>query len=1296
MPLNDEEQYYEYLHDQAAKLPFPLAEALNLFCRTDDPTMKFRNLIRVGTVYIKWLSLISIANYVQNNLENNRINETLGGREFARPSLGNYYGLLTAILPLFKKFPDRFKPLGLFPLLLKPRGKPKPILINLDQIFLKLRNLYVHPDITPSKGVAKTLLEKNIGNLYSLVKTFEIFTTGDLLLRRDGQSFYSLTGFDPKEFKSYSGQLEADGICGYKHDGKHLPLYPFVHPGEPETDAETNNWSVFLYESLLKKYVKYTNSSNLLLEESVVTHFKELQKKFNVKKEQKQKEQILLLKKGLIGSLDWEILRNYSEEKSLDLVDQHRRSLKYHQDLYYSRKEEGIIFKDFFSGNDTCLFVVSQTGSGKTNLLCHLTRKRLKEGDVLLHYYGRNFEGQSLKQLLEESLHLSQGQFDSFFKSLSEVSELGHGKYFVIIFDAINEYQNPLELFKKILDFIKPRCRPWLKVIISCRPLAWKQIEAHVSWDDIPIFTVKQPDGTPQAYLNLKQFSETEVEQVFNLYKNIKDGDKRFGIIINEEFKNISKQVRQLICNPALLRFLCITYEKVPASLFGPEIIWKYFRYSIPERHHPFLSLFVDLLWELKTDYLSEEHLTRHIKEGNVRATKKLLEYVSEGRIEAVLEGYRCSRSECSAYKWFIDPALLDGDRCPECERKSLQKTKQKVMNTFDFLLDEGVIIEYESPSTRIFRFLYDRFFEAMMGRKIYSETVTKKDQVEYLFEQIEREASSLVLYEALKNCLLLLVLKGEKHEHDKLDTAVIALPEVFICLCDRLIDQGSAHSANIVESTLIEIGRIERFIPPLIDYLDHLASKDLARGKTGPSLRFALDITAQLGFQEVILRAIERGNAETRLLAAIHIYRLWRNYPEVAFLLLRTLEDKLFFIGVPRVRIFEPLGISSIAIFFDGFRDPASLSNLGDIWKRLVSRLKRNPLVGIMVTFLMLKYFSKIPLDYNPANWFEYRDNHRFIRKNKRVNEILSEQLKYFDPEYGTMAEFRELSLELAALDEGTTASWSFFLLLAIARYHLYTDEVFETALEYARIAYKQGKSGHHLATMSTVWSQLAGEVDLSSGQYERLKTDEERRILENMGRCKSLKREYHFTIILEYMRLVHNNSGTMKIPFIETLVDELLKQNRTGDLLWVVRNLEVLGIELGTFSETDKWLALFALVDVLQKPVPENVRRRCIDVLAKANLFFASDVRRLIETIEDRGQRTRLLEEMARVRARIHVGELMSSKPFAYWIHVVKTPGLREHWQEIYRIFLKSYSPLSWGRAVYKHVRKLIAGDN
>ena len=539
------------------------------------------------------------------------------------------------------------------------------------------------------------------------------------------------------------------------------------------------------------------------------------------------------------------------------------------------------------------------------------------------------------------------------------------------------------------------------------------------------------------------------------------------------------------------------------------------------------------------------------------------------------------------------------------------------------------------------------------------------------------------------------MALKGGENEYDTSTESTPLLPKTFIELCDRLIDKASAHSVKIVENTLVEIGRIKKYEQPLEDYLSHLVSKDLARRDTGTSLRLALDITAQLGFHEIIIRAIDEGNAETRLLAAIYIYRLWRNFPDRAFQLLRVLEDKLFFIGFPQIRILEPLGIGSIAIFFDGFLNSDTVSHLGGIWKRLVQRLKRNPLIGIMVTFLMLKYFSKIPQDYNPANWFEYRDNHRFIRKNKRVKKILSKLLPYFDPEYGSMADFRKLSIELATLDEGTTASWSFFLMLAISRYHLYTEEVFETVLQYAQTAFSQGKSGHHLATMSTVWSQLTDEVDLTIGQYERLKSDEEQRILKNMGRCKSIKREYHFTIVLEYMRLVHNNTGAMKIPFIKTLVDRLLEQERTEDLLWLIRNLEVLGIELGTFSETDKWLALFGLVDILHMPIPEKVRGRCIEVLAKANLFFASDVRQLIETIDDREQMTLLQEEMARVRARIHVGELMSSKPLAYWIHMVKTPGLRENWQEVYRIFLKSYSPLSWGLAVYKHVRKLIAKE-
>ena len=1294
MPSNNEEEYNKYFLDQAAQLPFPLAEVLNLFSRTDEPASKFRNLIRVGATYIKWLSLISIANYIQNNLQNDRINEILGGQEFSRPSLGHFFGLLTAILPLFKEFPERFKPTGLLMLLLKPNGRRQPILNDLEKTFLKLRNLYAHADITPSNDQAEFLLGKYISNLYSLVRTFEIFSEGDLFLKRDDQTFYSIMGYETHSFKLHSSGLGDGEICVYNHKREHLPLYPFVHRGEPEPNVNKDEWSIFLYESLLKKYAKFSNSSNFLIDENMADSLERLKINFNATKEQKLKEQKLILQEALIGSIDWKILRNYSEEKSLDLVHQHRRSLKYHQDLYYQREKEEVLLTDFFSANEVCMFVVSQSGSGKTNLFCHLTRQRLMAGDIVVHFYCRNFEGQTVERLLEESLDLPPGRFDSFFKTLGELEEIQRGKHFVIFFDAINEYQNPLELFRKILDFTRARCFPWLKVIVSCRPLAWKQIEAQVSWDDVPVFTVKQPDGTLQAYLDLKPFSETEVKEAYNLYKNAKDAKNRFGIIIRDDFEDISDQVQQLIRNPVLLRFFSMSYEKAPLNLFAQEILWKYYQHLIPEKHRSFISLFIDLLWECKTDFLSEEDIIKLVKEGNPRAIE-VFEYITQGRVEDILDGYKCSNSGCAASDWFLDPVLLDGDRCPECERKSLKETKIKVMNTFDFLIDEGIISENESSSTRLFRFLHDRLFEAMMGQKIYSEVENQKDQVGFMFNLMMREASSIVLHECLKNALLLIAMQDYVGEHDETEKSTLTLSDTFISLCERLIEKGSAQGLNIVENTLVEIGRIKRYAQPLEGFLLNLVSKDLVRKKTGPSLRLALDVTANLGFQNIIMYAIRKGNHETRLLAAINIYRLWRNFPGRSFQLLRELDDKVFFLGLPRTRILEPLGIGSIAIFFDGFKDSATQKHLGEIWKKVIERLKRNPLNGVMVTFLMLKYFSKIPQDYNPANWSEYRDNHRFIRKNKRIRKILSELLPYFDPEHGSMAEFRKLSVELATADEGTTASWSFFLMLSLARYHHYPEEVFETVLEYARVAYRLGKSGHHLATMSTVWAQLSGELALSAGQYQRLKSDEEHRILENMGKCKSIKREYHFSIVLEYMRLVHNNSGAMKIPFVKILVDTLLKRKRTEDLLWIIRNLEVLAIELGTFSETDKWLALFALVDILQMPIPGKVRERCVEVLAKANQFFASDVRRLIETIDDMEQRILLKEEMALVRVRIHVGELISSKPFAYWIHMVKTPGLREHWEEVYSIFLRSYSPLSWGLAVYKHVQKLISKE-
>jgi hypothetical protein len=132
-------------------------------------------------------------------------------------------------------------------------------------------------------------------------------------------------------------------------------------------------------------------------------------------------------------------------------------------------------------------------------------------------------------------------------------------------------------------------------------------------------------------------FSEAETRDAYQAYAlNPGDDSRRqkqkmdFGIRLRTPFESLPSGIQQLVSNPIFLRYLVTSYETVNQELTEGDILTRFYDCNIPPRHRFFLRYFLDLLWFLRRDFLSEDDLHKEPPADDMeirRSHSKLLEY---------------------------------------------------------------------------------------------------------------------------------------------------------------------------------------------------------------------------------------------------------------------------------------------------------------------------------------------------------------------------------------------------------------------------------------------------------------------------------------------------------------------------------------------------------------------------------------------------------------------------------------------------------------------------------------------
>ena len=486
------------------------------------------------------------------------------------------------------------------------------------------------------------------------------------------------------------------------------------------------------------------------------------------------------------GRLEWQAFQSYTQKLSQSTYLRFVSENKFKAGLYVEREEVNTEIQKFLNSDKKGLILVAESGLGKTNLFCQWEQSLLQRQQATLLFYGREYDGSEISDLICNQLQLKnpdfknsfQGDFDELLELLGKLQEVKKGeRQIIILIDAVNEYSDPEEFFERLVRFIQKLPYPWVKVMLSIRTFVWDNLKDRFLFETNTFYHSQDLSGKPISFLSLMQFTEKELELAYERYKQSYDLQSRYA--------ELSEATKRLLRNPLLLRFVSEAYKGkvLPHQLFTSDIFHQYKKERINQQDHYFLDYLTEAMWRLGSDELSLDSLDPPqltsqnnpleresvVNPSHPILAEKLREYIFSDPVyettsvpTCIVEGCPKRHRELSVEQI----ALLDQDvkgKCFDCGA-TLGAMTVDYRTTYDRLLSENIIQRFPTAKDTALRYTYDRMFEYCMGQFIYAHVLNDfLNQGGHSLRDISgRITHTYIFWGALRNVLVEYLRKEE------------------------------------------------------------------------------------------------------------------------------------------------------------------------------------------------------------------------------------------------------------------------------------------------------------------------------------------------------------------------------------------------------------------------------------------------------------------------------------------------------------------------------------------------------
>ena len=1026
--------------DQLILTHYPYPLAINYKRLLDEPGMerKTRSALHVFEFGLRAVALQVISQYMQhdiNDIPDPAVNLLLSTR-IDKATLGVWRELLFTTLNAYDRHRDRLACPELADLCWeRDTGSKRQGVQGSFVRLIEIRNRLAHRLPPQAEEEWRSLYGKVSVDLRTVLDLFSFLQNYDLVLCRQGPSGRESVFFTGLEPRLVPGNLPA-GMPPVDHefylrrkDGQYLiPLHPLIIHWQPDPQVMASGLTLSdaaLYDSFTTSTIHYL--ATVLWQNVEIERGDETFQQFfgriggvleRIRTVRRQEHR-----------LTWQVL----EDVARSIVEDRMGTTedRYDPALYLPREPVRRAFDDFLSteGGKPAFVLLGSSGVGKSCFVLSLVEEYqgVDECCILL-YDSANFQvGEPIDRVLSQhfsnylEILTAQGarRIDNILEEINRIDDIARRRV-ILIFDAINEHEAPDKLLRQIRTLVEGTPYPWLKVVLTCRPEAWRRLRTRKDLDLAlgkyyrisdaaqhgiqlaaggPTVGAQREAGRSEDWIHLRPFSLEELPAVYARYQSV--------FRLQNEYTGLPANVREIIRDPLALKLVAETWagKKIPDRLRAPELRKLYIDHLIQTRRLAYMDLDL-LVTDLVPLMIGPGSYTNQITADQIRTA-------------------RLSGGE-RLFELVYNEELLDG--------KPINQRFIDLVNT-DILALRGSATDHEIG------FEYERFYEYFAGQRLYDlvNTPTGRpvaDKVAAYADLGTQAQEKAFLWGAVKDALFL---ELEKRKADQ-------GWELFLALAAQQTSSlRSALQAALVEFAQAAPGPVHELVSEM------LAQAGQKRGEADPRMlgsgALAIELAGQLGNWESLEKAALMPSDVMRSLGVTYLYYLWPSDPKRGEQALQTIAGR---VTAPRLGFdrdaFEAFIGYSLPVLFAHRTKPDTVRAVQQVWQGVlaqfpfslllrgggvlggISRAVMPAIIGVVTR--MAGILRAVAPKGESVNALAEMD--AFFHQNDHARRQIERLIPYIDPAHGDVTAEEETILELAAGRDGVAQLLTWAILLS------------------------------------------------------------------------------------------------------------------------------------------------------------------------------------------------------------------------------------------------------------------------
>lgn len=720
--------------------------------------------------------------------------------------------------------------------------------------------------------------------------------------------------------------------------------------------------------------------------------------------------------------LQWETLRRAATKLTESELGPLRE--RFRSDLYVQR--EGLLqdFLQFISSKKTAFVVIGNSGVGKTSFILSLVERAQESQNLCFCVYdGARLSaeanlGEKVEFDLVRNLDYPEIAHQDIFTRIDQL-ELMRGKTLVVVFDAINENLSGRVLLQKIDQMVGEIKVPWLKVLITSRPEAWRSIKRGIPLADHRYY--HSGEGTvneTRPEVVLESFQDHELMEAYDKY--------RLSFALDVNFDKLTGSLKSALRDPWILSLIGETFR---GRIIPVEI-----------DVHDIYQLFIRGL--MQTERLYEEDL-----------------HFLESELMPLMIDWDSYRNRISAEQIRSTTSLTGVSLLTRIRTSGSTTTTDLTATSYARLVDSGILLEQGPLDAYEISFKYERLFDYYAGRRLQALLdPADLNRTTALLGLIAALPAHAFLWGPLQRVMI------SEFQFDDLKS-VVELAQAQ----DDIVKQ-------LLVETMVEYGRDNpEIVRRVLEELLHLSKQrdsKLLKVRHSPDFdappvlrakQIAIEVAANLAIPSILVAATCDPSAFIRNHALLFLQIMSQHTPEAAVQVVQSLGSRAVMrFGIPRPRTLESL-IGASALVSASLSGKTSL--LGDVqktWQRVIDGYlgmnERNhgfrsglntSMRQMLLLFATKTMVSVLRTLVPPSSSVNFNELEHFVQQSAEDRSRYDRLLPFLDPQHGPWVDaYQDMTALYDSRDMLTTELLAMLILIGWGKTRLHEMIDFATSL--------------------------------------------------------------------------------------------------------------------------------------------------------------------------------------------------------------------------------------------------------